>query len=102
MLYTILNLLRDLVRPHTDLLLENLALGQPISVLRRDNPEPLFTMWDRAFWVALLRCWEKWRRPLALVKPQTVIAWHRRGWRLFWKWKSRPKEVGRPRVSPTR
>ena len=98
MLYLILNLLRDLVRPRTDLLLENMALRQQINVLRRDNPKPHFTMWDRAFWVALMRTWQKWRRPLALVKPQTVIAWHRRGWRLFWRWKTRPKEVGRPRI----
>ena len=45
-----------------------------------------------------MRNWNSWRKPLALVKPETVIAWHRRGWRLWWRWKSRPKEVGRPRI----
>jgi hypothetical protein len=79
-------------------LLENLALRQQILVLRRDNPRPPFSLLDRAFWVVLYRKWENWRRPLALVKPETVIAWHRQGWRLWWRWKSRPKEVGRPRI----
>ncbi len=94
----ILNLLRDLLRPNRDLLLENLALRQPILVLRRVNPKPPFSVWDKSFWVILCRLWDRWRHPLALVKPETVIAWHRKGWRLWWKWKSRPKEIGRPRL----
>ena len=98
MLSLILNTLRDLLRPRRDLLLENLALRQQIVVLRRGNPKPPFSLLDRAFWVVLYRKWENWRRPLALVKPETVIAWHRRGWRLWWRWKCRPKEVGRPRI----
>ena len=98
MISLILNTLRDLLLPRRDLLLENLALRQQILVLRRDNPKPPFSLLDRAFWVLLYRKWENWRRPLALVKPETVIAWHRLGWRLWWRWKSRPKEVGRPRI----
>lgn len=98
MLSLILNTLRDLLRPRRDLLLENLALGQQILVLRRNNPKPPFSLPDKAFWVVLYRKWENWLRPLALVKPETVIAWHRQGWRLWWRWKSRPKEVGRPRI----
>lgn len=98
MLYLILNFLRDLLRPNRDLLLENLALRQQILVLRRTNPKPPLSVWDRSFWVVLCRLWDQWRRPLALVKPETVIAWHRKGWRLWWRWKSRPKEIGRPRI----
>lgn len=98
MFFLLLNTLRDLVRPRRDLLLENLALRQQILVLRRTNPKPQFSQLDKAFWVVLCRKWKNWRRPLALVRPQTVIAWHRKGWRLFWRWKSRPKEVGRPRI----
>jgi transposase InsO family protein len=98
MLNTLFALLRDLLRPRHDLMLENLALRQQINVLRRGNPNPSFRLRDRLFWVVLMRTWAGWRRPLALVKPETVIAWHRRGWRLWWRWKSRPKEAGRPRV----
>jgi len=98
MLYLILNYLRDLLRPNRDLLLENLALRQQINVLRRNHPKPPFSTWDRVFWVTLSRIWSGWRRPLTLVKPQTVIHWHRMGWRLFWRRKCRSKEVGRPRI----
>jgi hypothetical protein len=98
MIYLIPNLLRDLLRTRTDLLLENMALRQKINVLRRNHPKPAFSRRDRLFWVALCHCWRSWRRPLALVKPETVITWHRRAWRRWWRWKSRAKEAGRPRV----
>lgn len=98
MLIILLDTLRDLLRPRGDLLLENLALRQQILVLQRTNPKPPFNTADRTFWVLLCRWWAGWRRPLRLVKPETVIAWHRKGWRLWWKWKSKPKEIGRPRI----
>ena len=98
MMTILLNTLRDLLRPRGDLLLENLALRQQILVLQRANPKPPFNNADRTFWVLLCRWWAGWRRPLRLVQPETVIAWHRKGWRLWWRWKSRPKEMGRPRV----
>ena len=98
MLYLILNTLRDLLRPNRDLLLENLALRQQILVLQRTNPKQPFSLLEKAFWVVLYRKWNNWRRPLALVKPETVIAWHRKGWRLWWRWKSRTREIGRPRI----
>ncbi len=46
----------------------------------------------------LSRYWPGWKNPLRLVKPQTVISWHRQSWRLFWRWKSKPKDYGRPNV----
>ena len=98
MLKLLFGFLRDLLRPRRDLLLENLALRQQINVLRRDNPKPAFRLQDRLFWVVLMRTWAGWRQPLTLVQPQTVIAWHRKGWRLWWRFKSKPREVGRPRV----
>jgi len=98
MLYLILNYLRDLLRPNRDLLLENMALRQQIIVLRRTHPKPPFSTWERVFWVVLSKVWSGWRRPLTLVKPETVITWHRMGWRLFWRRKCRNKEVGRPRI----
>jgi putative transposase len=98
MLTILLHTLRDLLRPRRDLLLENLALRQQINALRRGNPKPAFRLRDRLFWVALMRTWSGWRRPLTLVQPETVIGWHRKAWRLWWRRKSRPKEPGRPRV----
>jgi putative transposase len=54
---------------------------------------------DRCFWALIRGLWERWRCALVLVQPATVIRWHRRGWRLFWRWKSRPRS-GRPRLAP--
>jgi putative transposase len=51
---------------------------------------------ERVFWVALSRVWQSWRSPLVMVKPATVIAWHRRGFRRYWRWRSR--KPGRPRI----
>ena len=98
MLTLLLSLLRDLLRPRRDLMLENLALRQQINVLRRGNPRPALRLRARLFLVVLMRTWAGWRRPLALVQPETVVGWHRKAWRLWWRRKSKPKEPGRPRV----
>jgi transposase InsO family protein len=98
MLNLILASLRDLLRPRRDLLLENLALRQQLLVLEREKPNPVFRYRDRLFWVLLLRWWTNWRRPLRLVRPQTVIAWHRRIWRFWWWRKSRSGAGGRPQL----
>lgn len=78
------------------LVLENLALRQQLAVLRRRAPRPKLRLVDRLFWVALSRLWPRWREVLHIVTPGTVIAWHRAGFRLFWRWRSRG---GRPTVS---
>lgn len=98
MLNLIINYLWDLFRPKHDLLLENIALRQQILVLERQVKRPKFRDRERAFWVVLSRHWSGWKSPLRLVQPQTVVSWHRRSWRLFWKWKSKPKDHGRPTV----
>src|SRR5262249_45335179 len=54
---------------------------------------------DRLLWVLLSRVWQQWRSALVVVKPETVIAWHRKGFRLYWRWKSRAEKRGRPCVS---
>ena len=79
------------------LALENLALRQQLAILRRRTKRPQLTKTDRAFWVALSRLWTGWQGTLIVVKPQTVISWHRKGFKLYWTWKSRNKG-GRPRV----
>ncbi len=99
MLNLIINYLRDLLRPKHDLLLENIALRQQILVLQRQVKRPRFRDRERAFWVVLSRYWSGWKSPLRLVQPQTVVSWHRQSWRLFWRWKSKPKDFGRPKIT---
>jgi hypothetical protein len=63
---------------------EILALRHQLRVLERSSPVRLqFTCWDRALWAFLLRHWSGWKDTLVLVKPDTVIAWHRRALSLF-------------------
>jgi transposase InsO family protein len=85
-------------RPRASLVVEILVLRQQLAVLKRRRPRPPLRPIDRAFWVAVSRVWSRWADALAIVKPATVIAWHRRGFARFWAWKSR--RVGRPPLSP--
>ncbi|MDA2925840.1 hypothetical protein MYX78_01175 [Acidobacteria bacterium AH-259-G07] len=79
--------------------LENLALRQQLAVLQRNSKRPGLAKADRAFWVLLSRTWEGWAGTLTLVKPETVIRWHRKGFKLYWTRKSRTCR-GRPAVPP--
>ena len=72
----------------SDLLIENLALRQQLAVLQRSNHRPALHPCHRAFWVLLSRIWPRWKDACLLVKPATVMAWHRAGFRIFWRWKS--------------
>ena len=78
---------------------ESLAVRQQLAVLNRKRPRPRLRQLDRWFWVLLSKFWPEWHDALVIVKPATVIAWHREGFRAFWTWKSRPRRGGRPRVS---
>jgi hypothetical protein len=80
----------------SDLVLENLALRQQLATCARTQKRPRLKPEERAFWAALSRVWQGWRSPLLLVKPATVIDWHRRGFRRYWRWRSR--KPGRPRI----
>jgi hypothetical protein len=80
---------------HRHLLLENLALRHQLTLLARSVPKPKFNNSQRWFWVVLRRCWSDWQRALVIVQPRTVLNWHRLGFRLFWRWKSRLR-TGRP------
>ena len=77
---------------------ENLALRHQLAVLHRSVKRPKFRKGDRIVWVWLSRLWSGWRSALALVQPETVVRWHRQGFRLYWQWRSRKKH-GRPGVA---
>ena len=78
--------------------LENVALRHQLAVLQRSVRRPQFHRWDRALWVCLSQWWRNWRRRLVTVQPATVLAWHRQGFQLYWRWKSRPRAAGRPPI----
>ena len=83
-----------------DLLLENLALRQQLGVLQRRRPQLRFGISDKFFWVILGRLWPGWNRALILIQPETVVRWHRAGFKLHWRWLSRHRtSVGRKCVS---
>ena len=84
---------------HRDLALENFALRQQLAIFKRRHPRPSLRPTDRLFWVWLSKIWTGWREALIIVKPETVIAWHRLAFRFYWRWLSRRKSIGRPRVS---
>jgi hypothetical protein len=68
--------------------------------MKRSIKRPQLRSRDRLFWVLLSRFWSNWQEALIIVKPETVIGWHQKGFRLFWKFKSRRKGPGRPPISP--
>jgi hypothetical protein len=77
---------------------EILALRQQLAILNRTTKRPSLRFRDRLFWIALAKFWQSWRSPLLIVKPETVIKWHRQGFRLYWRWKSKVRHPGRPRI----
>ena len=83
-----------------DIVLENLALRQQLAAMKRSIKRPQLRSRDRLFWVLLSRFWTHWQEALIIVKPETVIGWHRKGFKLFWKFKSRRKGSGRPPINP--
>jgi putative transposase len=85
-------------RSRAALQLEILALRHQFGVLQRSVKRPKLTLADRLLWAWLCRMWADWRSALVIVKPETVIAWHRKGFRLFWTWKVRCGRPGRPAI----
>ena len=64
---------------HRTLALENLALRQQLAAYRRARAKPAVRWSDRLFWIGLRLAWSDWTSALVVVKPATVVAWHRRG-----------------------
>jgi hypothetical protein len=99
-MFTVIRLLfaalATVVHSRVALAAEILALRHQLVVLKRARPARLpLSHWDRALWAFLLRRWTDWKNSLVLIKPETVIAWHRLAFRLFWR---RMSMAGRPRA----
>lgn len=85
-----------LFRTRRALLLENLALRQQLAALKRRRPRPTLTVFDKAFWVLAHKFWSEWKQVLIVVTPETVVRWHRAGFRLYWKLISKARRpIGR-------
>jgi putative transposase len=100
LLIALLAALRSTVQSRLELEAEILALRHQLAVLQRQAPRrPRLSRADRLLWVLLSRAWPDWRRAIQIVTPDTVVRWHRRGFALYWWWRSRPRRAGRPAVA---
>jgi putative transposase len=95
--FAIIAYVRAFFVPRHRLALEAAALRQQLAVFKRKQPRPRLHRLDRIFWTVLRRLYSGWADALILVKPETVVSWHRAGFRLFWRWRSR--QPGRPKVT---
>jgi len=96
--FALLFYLRTFLRSRHDLGLEILALRQQLAILKRKHPRPHLRRRDRLFWVALRLRWSRWRDALIIVEPDTVVGWHRAGFRLYWRLRSRVSRLGRRKI----
>jgi transposase InsO family protein len=92
---------KALFNSRSRLVAENLCLRQQLIVLKRRQIRPQLRDADRRFWVLACRLFSDWRRSLIVVRPDTVIGWHRKGWKAYWRWRSRrPFGTGRRKIDP--
>ena len=95
-LFLLFSFLKSGFKNQTELALENLALRQQLAILKRNRPHPSLQGRDRIFWACLSSVWQKWRESLIVVKPETVVRWHRKGFVLYWTHLSKHHGSGRP------
>jgi len=89
------------MRPRLLLIADNLCLRQQLLVLQRRKPRPRLRDADRHFWILAYRWFVGWRTSLLIVKPETVLRWHRHGWRTYWRRRSRRRgKTGRRPIAP--
>ena len=81
----LLQIVRALMLDRERLVLENAALRHQVAVLKRTTKRPQLTPIDRAFWVFLRTVFNEWKDALHIVQPETVVRWHREGFRLYWR-----------------
>jgi putative transposase len=94
----VFGLVTDLFRPRRLLLAENVLLRQQLLVLRRQIKRPNLTAFDRAVIVIASAITSAWRESVLLVKPETILRWHRQGFQMFWRWRTRHQKP-QPRIS---
>src|ERR671938_810168 len=90
LLWLVLTAVLAWLRPRQDLVLENLLLRHQLAVLTRPTrtrPRARLRLWDKLLWVLARRWCARWRDHLSIVTPDTLVRWHRKGWRLFWRGK---------------
>jgi transposase InsO family protein len=97
----VITFLGTLFKSRRRLVLENLALKQQVAMLRQSVKRPRATLADRMFWILFSRYVDGWRNTLHALHPDTVVRWHRHGFRLYWRWKSRGRKSGRPAIDKT-
>lgn len=83
-LILLFSFLKSGLKNQTELALENLALRQQLAILKRNRPRVRLKKGDRLFWACLSHLWQNWRESLILVKPETVVRWHRRLFAIYW------------------
>ena len=89
-----------LFRSRRRLLLENLVLRQQLATLKRRHRRARLDLVDKLFWVAVRRFWSGWKQALIIVTPETVVRWHRAGFRLYWRLISRVRKATGRRPTP--
>jgi putative transposase len=90
----------DLLRSRAELAVENVLLRQQLIVAARKVKRPILRRHERTLITLLAAVLPRWRDALLLVRPETVLRWHREGVRLLWRWNSRSTKPPAPRVSP--
>ena len=93
-----ISLVLDGFKPRAVLIAENLCLRQQVAVLSRKQKRPPLHDSDRRFWILMYRWFPRWRQCLVIVQPETVLGWHAKGWRYYWRWTSRRRRTGRKRI----
>jgi len=91
--------LKDVFRPRSELLAENALLRQQLIVLERQVKRPVFKPRDKFLIVVLASLVKSWRQALLILQPDTLLRWHRQGFKLLWTFKSKPKKR-KPRIAP--
>ncbi len=91
-------LIRNILADRAELVTENLALRQQLAILEHKSKRPRLRKRDRIFWAWLSRLWPNWQSALLIVQPETVVRWHQQGFRIYWRWKSRSRKSGRPKI----
>jgi putative transposase len=87
-------------KSRASLVAENICLRQQLIVLKRPQIRPQIRDPDRRFWIFACRLFSGWHRSLIIVRPDTVVGWHRKGWKAYWHWRSRRAKTGRRKIEP--